>query len=115
MLLLCLAADVPNLLTPLIRARVCRLEVFRLADHLVLMVDGRVAFEGPPTDAAPYFERMGFERLPEVNPCEWGAAVVRRWQPGRLYIGRHRGCRIAAIRPPAPPRPHPRPLAQATS
>ena len=35
-------------------------EVFNLFDRIILLIDGRVLFQGPRQDAIPYFARLGF-------------------------------------------------------
>lgn len=62
---------------------------------LLLAPNGELAYAGPPALAAPYFEALGFRRLPSENPADWLMDIVAGRAPRELGPGT---CRAAAQR-----------------
>eukprot|EP00879_Flechtneria_rotunda_P009314 GHRR01009751.1.p1 GENE.GHRR01009751.1~~GHRR01009751.1.p1 ORF type:complete len:986 (+),score=313.69 GHRR01009751.1:853-3810(+) len=51
--------------------------IFRMFHQCLLLPHGSgLVFAGPPLLAAPYFESMGFRRLPNENPADWLMDIV---------------------------------------
>ncbi|OJD30008.1 abc transporter [Diplodia corticola] len=53
-----------------------RSEIWDLFDNLVLLTKGHPAYSGSTVDALPYFESLGYELPPFVNPAEHLIDVV---------------------------------------
>ncbi|XP_049811851.1 protein scarlet-like [Schistocerca nitens] len=46
-------------------------EVFRFFDHLILLAEGRVAFQGTLSEAAEFFKRLGYMCPDSFNPADF--------------------------------------------
>jgi hypothetical protein len=69
-----------------------RYSLFRMFHQCLALSSGhQLVFAGNPQLAAPYFEALGFRRLPGENPADWlmdivGGTAVREGPDGHLGL-----------------------------
>lgn len=51
-------------------------EIFDLFDDLILMVAGRLVYQGPSADSVPYFTQMGFKSPEFSNPPDYFMSIM---------------------------------------
>jgi hypothetical protein len=89
-------------MTLLLVAHQPRYALFRMFHQaLVLGPASELVFCGPPLLAAPYFEALGFRRLPAENPADWlmdivGGTAVQEAASGHLSMAGPGGGSLAA-------------------
>ena len=72
-----------------------RYSLFRMFHQCLALSSGhQLVFVGNPQLAAPYFETLGFQRLPAENPADWlmdivGGTAVREGPDGHLGLDLH--------------------------
>ncbi|KAL2751991.1 hypothetical protein ACRALDRAFT_1066098 [Sodiomyces alcalophilus JCM 7366] len=60
-----------------------RMEIFEILDNLILLGNGQTIYEGPEADVQRYFEGIGFQFPPHVNPADVVTDIITG--NGRAY------------------------------
>ena len=51
-------------------------DIFEMFDRLVLMVEGRLVYQGPAKDSVNYFSEMGFKCIENANPPDYFMSIL---------------------------------------